>query len=851
MIQETTKKIVLIKQIIQAAQDRQKSYADLKRKPMEFEIRDRVMLKVSPWKGVVRFGKRGKLNLRYVGPFKLLAKVGKVAYRLELPQELRRVHHTFHVSNLKKCYTDEPLVMPLEGIHVDDKLQFVELPGEIMDRGIKRLKRSRIPLVKVCWNSRRVLEFTWEYFGGVTDWHLERSCLHLIPQLHIRPFHLRMYQSGTPPVPQDEDEREPIFIQLHDPDYVLGPMYPEYIPLEDEHVLLTEEQPLPPVVSPTAESPEYFAESGPEEDPEDGPVDYPMDGGDDGDDDDDGDSSRDDADDENEDEEDEEDKEEDHLAPTDSAIAAISFPPEANVKRLLAMPTPSPSPLTSLSPPSVRERLARLASTQALIDAVTAAIQSPPLPPPLYIPSPIDRRDDILEIEILPRKRLCLSTQGSRYEIGESYTTRLTGDRGIDYGFVSTLDTEARRRGIGEVGYHIRDTWVDPVDTVPEIAPMTVGEVNTRVTELAVLHERIMAPVTRQGPNVPPNNANPNNMTPESIQAMIDQSFLQNSTNRDESHSSHKDNRRNKGKRTTKGRLMIHSETTMVINNNPSKGKMSPRSTIWGWAKRSRTMEVCPSAPSAIFITMDRVPRSATSATRNNEANPKGNGCFECEAPGHFKRDCLKLKNKDEGSVNAQGWVSSINIVPTPLGNSYDVKLADCKIVKVDTIMRSYTLNFLNHPFNIDLMLVELGSFDVIIDMDWLRRCHAVIVCDEKLVRVPYGNETLIFHGNESNNGRESQMKIISCLKAQEYMAKGCQIFWTQISTKKEEDKSKGKQLKDVPVVWDFLEVFPEDLPGLPPARPVEFQIDLIPEAALVARAPYRLAPSKMKELSE
>ncbi|GKA74761.1 hypothetical protein Tco_0781063 [Tanacetum coccineum] len=135
---------------------------DRKRKPMEFEVGDRVMLKVSPWKGVVRFGKRGKLNPRYVGPFKVLAKVGKVAYRLELPQELSRVHHTFHVSNLKKCYADEPLVMPLEGIHVDDKLQFVEEPVEIMEREIKRLKRSRIPLVKVRWNSRRGPEFTWE-----------------------------------------------------------------------------------------------------------------------------------------------------------------------------------------------------------------------------------------------------------------------------------------------------------------------------------------------------------------------------------------------------------------------------------------------------------------------------------------------------------------------------------------------------------------------------------------------------------------------------------------------------------------------------------------------------------------
>ncbi|GJX86872.1 putative reverse transcriptase domain-containing protein [Tanacetum coccineum] len=120
-----------------ATYDRQKSYADLKQKLMEFEVGDRVMLKVSPWKGVVHFGKRGKLNPRYVRPFKVLAKVRKVAYRLEHPQELSRVHHTFHVSNLKKCYADEPLVMPLEGIHVDDKLQFVEEPIEIMEREIK------------------------------------------------------------------------------------------------------------------------------------------------------------------------------------------------------------------------------------------------------------------------------------------------------------------------------------------------------------------------------------------------------------------------------------------------------------------------------------------------------------------------------------------------------------------------------------------------------------------------------------------------------------------------------------------------------------------------------------------
>ncbi|GKC49659.1 putative reverse transcriptase domain-containing protein, partial [Tanacetum coccineum] len=137
IVQETIEKIIQIKQRMLVAYDRQKGYADLKRKPMKFQVGDKVMLKVSPWKGVVRFGKRGKLNPRYIGPFKVLEKVRSVAYKLELPEELSRVHNTFHVSNLKKCYADEPLAVPLDGLHFDDKLQFVVEPVEIMDRKVK------------------------------------------------------------------------------------------------------------------------------------------------------------------------------------------------------------------------------------------------------------------------------------------------------------------------------------------------------------------------------------------------------------------------------------------------------------------------------------------------------------------------------------------------------------------------------------------------------------------------------------------------------------------------------------------------------------------------------------------
>ncbi|GJY20824.1 hypothetical protein Tco_0393390, partial [Tanacetum coccineum] len=144
----TTDKVVLIKEKLKAARDRQKSYVDNRRKLLEFEVGDRVMLKVSPWKGIIQFGKKRKLAPRYLGSFEILERIGPVAYRLRLPEELSRVHDTFHVSNLKKCLADASLHVPLGKIKVDKTLRFVEEPVEIMNREVKSLKRSKIALVK-------------------------------------------------------------------------------------------------------------------------------------------------------------------------------------------------------------------------------------------------------------------------------------------------------------------------------------------------------------------------------------------------------------------------------------------------------------------------------------------------------------------------------------------------------------------------------------------------------------------------------------------------------------------------------------------------------------------------------
>ncbi|GJX50414.1 putative reverse transcriptase domain-containing protein, partial [Tanacetum coccineum] len=255
-------------------------------------------------------------------------------------------------------------------------------------------------------------------------------------------------------------------------------------------------------------------------------------------------------------------------------------------------------------------------------------------------------------------------------------------------------------------------------------------------------------------------------------------------------------------------------------------------------------------------------------ATANNQRAPgviqRVVTCFKYGIHGHYKKDCPKLKNKNreiklemvklkkglmqwEMQGQTQTPISLVDIILSILDHDYDVELADKNIIEVNTIIRGYTLNFLNHPFNIDLLPVELGSFDIIIGMDWLAKYHAVIVWDEKIVRIPFGNEILMVHGDGSNNGHESRLNIISCTKTQKYLLKGCHVFLAHIIAKKAEDKLEEKRLKNVHIVRDFHKVFPEDLPGFPPTRQVEFLIDLIPGAAPVVRAPYQFAPSEIK----
>ncbi|GKC80924.1 reverse transcriptase domain-containing protein [Tanacetum coccineum] len=265
-------------------------------------------------------------------------------------------------------------------------------------------------------------------------------------------------------------------------------------------------------------------------------------------------------------------------------------------------------------------------------------------------------------------------------------------------------------------------------------------------------------------------------------------------------------------------------------------------------------------------LTRDRkVTISITSTRRGQVMNQRVVTCFECERQGHYRSDCPKLKDQNCGNKagnkngvdEARGkayvlgggdanpdsnfvkgrfllnnhyafilfdsgadrsfvlttFSTLLDITPDTLDVSYAIELADGRISETNTVLRGCTLELLSHPFKIDLILVELGSFNAIIGIDWLANHHAVIVCDEKIVQIPYGDEGLIVQGYRGSRREKSKLSIISCTKTQKYIER-------------------------------------EDLPGLPPMRQVEFQIDLVPSAALVARAPYRLAPTELQELS-
>ncbi|GJU66281.1 reverse transcriptase domain-containing protein [Tanacetum coccineum] len=424
--------------------------------------------------------------------------------------------------------------------------------------------------------------------------------------------------------------------------------------------------------------------------------------------------------------------------------APIPFPPEAEVAWLLAIPTTPPSPLTPLSSPlpqipspplhvpspptSPTYAKAPLGYRAVGIQLGAASpLPLPPPSPPLLLPS-TDRRADIPEVVLPPRKRLCIAP-GPRFEVGESSSaaaTRPTRGHRADYGFIGTLDAELRRDQVREMGYGITDVWEDLTEDTEEVPPTSVAELSQRVTDLV----------------------------------------------------------------TTIRDRQYHLNTSMLVERHPH---LFTGGTGYNIVSHTTSLQTQLIAALGRIDTLEARDPAHTNDPEDADSS-----------------STALLQQKYTWSFVSTAFSSLIDITPTTLDHYYDVELANGKIIRINTIIRGCTLNFLNHPLNIDLMPVELGSFDVIIGMDWLAKYHAVIVCDEKLVCIPFGNETLIVRGDGSNRGNETRLNIILCTKTQKYMLKGCHVFLAHVTTKKTEDKSEEKRLEDVPIVRDFPEVFPD-----------------------------------------
>nr|GEV03914.1 putative reverse transcriptase domain, ribonuclease H-like domain, aspartic peptidase domain protein [Tanacetum cinerariifolium] len=592
----------------------------------------------------------------------------------------------------------------------------------------------------------------------------------------------------------------------------VAPPSPDYVP-EPEHPP-SPDYPLPADASPIAASLDYVADSDPKEDPMEDPdddqADYSADGGD-GDDepfDDDDDDDTDDEDSEEDPFEEDDEEEEEHSALADSSAVPIGdLILLAGETEALEADEPTHAPGSPISIPFSQTHLRRTRKAvrqeppmSAYMEACIAR-QAALLSPPLLIPS----------LPLPFPSPLTTSLTNTRASLGY----RAAGIR-----MRALLPSTSRRTDIPEADM---PSWAVGQDVA---YAMSWAALKRMITDK--YYPRESAKVERYTGGLP-------DMIHGSVKASKPQSMQE----------------------AIKFATEIMDKKMLTHAEHKEIGSLMEGPNLY--------------VPSVIIITIGLVQRSVP--TNNNNNNQKaqrettrGITCYECRVLGHYNSDCPKLKNGNQGNragngkavarayaVGTAGTNPNSNVVTGTflLNNRYALVLFDIGADRsfVSTAFSSLIdiiPTTLDHGYDVELA-DEMCSFDVIIGMDWLVKYHSIIVCEEKLVRVPFGDEILIFHGDGSINGYESRLNIISCTKTQRYFLKGCPIFLAHVTTKEAEDKFKEKPLEDVPIVQDFL----KDLPGIPPTRQVESQIDLVPGATPVAQAPYQLAPSKMKELSD
>nr|GEU69352.1 hypothetical protein [Tanacetum cinerariifolium] len=939
-VRETTEKIIQIKHRLQALRDRQKSYADKRHKPIEFQVRDMVMLKVSPWKGVIRFDKRGKLNLRYIGPFKILAKVGTVSYRLELPEKLNRVHSTFHVSNLKKCLSDEPLAIPLDEIHIDDKLNFIEEPVKIIDREVKRLKQSRIPIMKVRWKSRRVPEYTWE-----REDQMQKKYPHLFTnpksasQAKSQDLRTKLFKWG-----KDVTSRKfqimaalAIAISFDSSDKSVGSSPSRVILFGDIPTIIPSTSVIAPETSDIAHVVSYVAPvvetnvASPTE--LCGLVPY---------------------------------SDSDSVSPDEMASPEYITPLPATSSFLYTDSSedsdPSEASNSSEAPPSQDPYVIIVARSRSRAVPFGQPYRTRPNGPRRLLTA---RK----RVGPLPARRLvrrCVSPRSSDHHSSSSSpslgsasvhssgfvasdrahsgtSTRVVSPR-LDYPLVraprhseafyhwyaAPLSTfypqttsESSSGDSLERLRHSSSLFAGPsrkrcrssADFVPSFIPVTGSLAPTRA-DILPPRKRELAIV--DGDNVRDQvEVDPKDdieefeaSAGETVVLRID---LRSVPRVDEEivELVRRDSSSSSGTRYgTVGsaedmpvdlddsiRDFYHHMYEVCVDRiigikttqrQLEAGQMIASGEIASMAEsirslRSENLKV----RAVLYIERDHVDSLPHEINKNlrlenlngnsNGGNGNGNGNRgNGNEPGGNENGNGGNDNGQGGNGNGNGDGRDKKLKGSAVKNAKNKRIFNTTIettmnsnhhsndgiLEVKMLLEPILLVTMRRwvmkvycPTVIDGQIKKLlrvlsvehkditgrivpksrtktvgTNFDVIVGMDWLVKNHVVIVCDEKIV--PYGNEILIFQGDKCDKGKKSTVSIISCVKAQKYMEKGCQLFLAQVTVKENKDKSKEKRLKDVPIVRNFPKVFLEDLPGLPPMRQVKFQIDLVPGVA-------------------
>nr|GEV30847.1 hypothetical protein [Tanacetum cinerariifolium] len=868
-----------IKNRLLTARSHQKTYADVRHKPLEFNVGDMVMLKVSPWKGVIRFGKRGKLSPQYVGPFKIIDRISPVAYKLELPDQFHGIHNTFYVSNLKKFLADENLVIPLEEIQLDETLHFIEKPVEIMDREQwiyyrEDLAKTRPPRVIVYGYDRLLIQ----------------------PVAPPSPDYVPGPEHPPSPdyMPGPEHPPSPIKIP-----YVLEQEYPEYLAPSDDKSPL-KDQPLPTDASPIA--------------------DYPADGGD-GDDepyDDEDDDDTDDEDPEEEPFEEDDEEEEEHPALIDSlAILILDLVLSVGETEALEDDEPTHAPGSPISIPlsqtrlrraqkTVRPELPMSASIEACI-ARQAALLSPPLivpSLPLPFPSPLatsptntgaplgyraagirmrallpstSRRTDIPEADTPPHKRACVTAPTLGFEIGESSTAGAARQPG-------PTESDLRRCRVEQAGYGIINTWDEIVEKMMEIALTTLEGVNERVTEMDI--------TVRQ--------------RKDEFETQLTKALGRIEV------SEARDPEPQEGPAEAGSSWTFVYLLTIIVWHVKYYGKWHPR-------KEPREQHLPPQPPLPQLSLMlnfrlyfDRgvatalAKRNAERSRNDDNSNDSGTGRRrqmttprECSYTGFLK--CQPMSFRDnKGVVGLTRWIEKIESVfqsaTVPLHVRGEIQKLESELWNLK-VKGLHMLNY-NHrlqelalmcermfPKEVEKVERYIGGLSDMIHgsvkvskpqsmqeaikfatemMDKKMLTHAERHYKNDCPKLKNGNQ-----GNRARNGNamtrayavgtagtnpNSNVVTGTFLLNNRYASVLFDIGADRsfVSTMFSSlidiilatlDYSYDVELADGRIIWD--------LPGTSPTRQVEFQIDLVPGATPVARVPYRLAPSEMKELSD